>query len=568
MRKLSAGVINPKPERGRLSDKPLSEGLRRRRPKGFFTKMSDEELIGFAKETIRERGIMRRSDLAKAETMLYKLIREKRLLGRIGLDDTRGSRRPIGFFSEMSDKELIAYAKEAMGEKGISGREHLKEKESGIFCALKRRGLVDAVAPLRRRMMRRWASMKDDDIVRLATRIIAERGIRSHKALEKADSGLYSALKRRGLLDRLPLARKQVRWGQMRDEDVISKAEGVFERIGLRTRKALAEADGKLYRVVVMRRLFPRLGVEDARTHWSRMADAEIIGLAKSFMEKHGIHTSAGLSDSNSSLYHALSKRGLLGHITFRYLHRRKRDWRGMSDDEVVELAEKTREEAGCRTRSGFSKADQGLYNEVLRRGLMERIGLDEPRGFWRQMGDDELVRRAQGIVDLQGLSNRTALLKEDKKLYSVLYRRGLLDRIRFERRKRNLKDMDDDKLVAYALGIMEKEGITTRKELQKADGGVYTVLGQRGLLDRIGFKRVRARAMRWKDMANPELIAYGERVIRENSISTRKELKIFDNRLYEILRKRGLLGMVFSGKDEAGGIQALKQVVNALKEF
>jgi len=48
------------------------------RLKGFFSKMSDQELVEFAKKFIEERGIDERRELKKADLGLYMTLRNRR----------------------------------------------------------------------------------------------------------------------------------------------------------------------------------------------------------------------------------------------------------------------------------------------------------------------------------------------------------------------------------------------------------------------------------------------------------------------------------------------------------
>ncbi|MBU0533066.1 hypothetical protein KKB44_06255 [Candidatus Micrarchaeota archaeon] len=247
------------------------------------------------------------------------------------------------------------------------------------------------------------------------------------------------------------------------------------------------------------------------------------------------------------------------------------RAWRVMSDDELVKYARKFIEEEGISGLWKLSKADSGLYYVLWKRKLLDRIGLEDKKRDWNSMNDEELVEYAKRFMEENEISERRELEKTDSGLYGVLKRRRLLDRVGFEdkmQKKRNWKSMSDEELVEYAKRFMEEKEINGRKDLWKADSGLYTVLWKRKLLDRVGFEEKRQRQRDWNSMNDDEIVEYAKKFIEENGISEREELKKADRGLHQVLKIRKLLDTVFASIDQSRRKEGILQVVEAMEEF
>jgi len=127
---------------------------------------------------------------------------------------------------------------------------------------------------------------------------------------------------------------------------------------------------------------------------------------------------------------------------------------------------------------------------------------------------------------------------------------------------------MSDENLVEYAEKVMKEEGISGRKELQKADYGLYQALRRRKLLDKVGFDEKRRPSGFFSNKSNEELADYAKEFMKKKRISGRGELKKADYGLYETLRKRNLLDRVFEDIEQARQRQADDEVIRMLEEF
>ncbi|MFH1685137.1 MAG: hypothetical protein ABH983_02420, partial [Candidatus Micrarchaeota archaeon] len=67
-------------------------------------------------------------------------------------------------------------------------------------------------------------------------------------------------------------------------------------------------------------------------------------------------------------------------------------------------------------------------------------------------------------------------------------------------------RKLSDEQIVEHAKKVIKKNSMTQRHELEKADNGLYKVLGKRGLLDENEFEEKRRY---WKGMGNEEIVEY-----------------------------------------------------------
>lgn len=249
------------------------------------------------------------------------------------------------------------------------------------------------------------------------------------------------------------------------------------------------------------------------------------------------------------------------------------REWKNMGDDELVALAKRFVQENAIRKRTDIQKMDMGLYMVLWRRNLLDHIGVGKrkrrEKRDWALMSDQDLVAFAKGFVEKNGISKRADLEETDQGLYQILKKRRLLERVGFRVEKRDLRDwasMDDDELVAFARKVVEEKGICKRNELHMDNNGLYKALWRRKLLDEIGLEKKETR--RWDTMGDEELISIAQKAIVEEGIRSRHGLRKQDNRLFLVLRRRALLGSVFCDIKCSDREEAIQQVMEGLQEF
>lgn len=251
------------------------------------------------------------------------------------------------------------------------------------------------------------------------------------------------------------------------------------------------------------------------RRHWGKMDDEEILRYAKTLLEPGGFETKSGLAKEDIGLYNELRKRGLLRALGLKERKREpdrrkpRRSWMAMGDGELLSYARKAVEERAIRGRLELHRKDSGLARELKRRGLMDEVGLDEPRRDWTSM--------------------------------------------------------DDDEILSYALGLIEMEGIASQHQLMLRDVGLNLIMRKRRLHGQITFGKD---ARRWSEYADNELIAHAQRLIHEGDISSKNDFRRMDDGLFQAIYVRGLGDAVFMGLERTKEREALREVVAAVREF
>ena len=85
------------------------------------------------------------NSMNRSTNSIFDKIRRLIKRGEIGKNPNQKEMRERGFFSEMSDVELIEYAKKIITDNKISSRMELDEKDSGLYATLWKRRLIDRV---------------------------------------------------------------------------------------------------------------------------------------------------------------------------------------------------------------------------------------------------------------------------------------------------------------------------------------------------------------------------------------------------------------------------------------
>jgi len=125
---------------------PLTETIQTDRRGRVWREMSDEELVKFAKRFVEEKGITGKKELQMADNGLHLALRRRKLLDRVGFEEKKRKKRD---WTSMSDEEIVAFAKKLMDEKGINGRYELQREDRGLYKVLHRRNIISRVfAPI------------------------------------------------------------------------------------------------------------------------------------------------------------------------------------------------------------------------------------------------------------------------------------------------------------------------------------------------------------------------------------------------------------------------------------
>jgi len=268
---------------------PMAEGIvkKERRPDGFFTKMSDEELVEYAESVMKEKKINGKGELQKADSGLYTTLRRRGLLVKVGFARKRRD------WESMSDGNLVIYARRFMEEKSIRARGELAKTDRGLYIALSRRGLLSKIEFRRKlREERDWKSIGDNNLVKYVKAFMKEKRIKFKSELENADKGLYEVFRKRGLLDKVWLDKRHKRrdWKSMDNAKLIEHAQEFIKEKGIRGRTEMEKTDAGLYAVLRLRDLLNSVFSDIEKTRQQSLERELLSGLrlAPEAMEKFG----------------------------------------------------------------------------------------------------------------------------------------------------------------------------------------------------------------------------------------------------------------------------------------
>lgn len=328
--------------------------------------LDDQELVELTRMAIRQWGISGRGKLKKVDPGLYDALGRRKLVDSIGLEVKHRD------WAAMGDDELVGFAKAFIAERGISGRTGLQKVDQGLFDALGRRKLFGLIGIEKKTMD--WGLLTDEELIRHAKELIAERGIRGRGELSKTVGGLYNVLSKRKLLGETGLGNsncKDREWSVMEDIELIGVAKYFINERKIGWGKELLRSDAGLYYALKRRGLIDRVGLEKKRSDWKGKGDMELLEFAKEFVAKRGIRGRSELQRVDSGLYVALRRRKLLEDVG---LEKKCRDWASMSDEKLVGNARGFIAERRINGRHGLKKTDQGLYQVLRERKLLDAV--------------------------------------------------------------------------------------------------------------------------------------------------------------------------------------------------
>lgn len=189
----------------------------------------------------------------------------------------------------------------------------------------------------------------------------------------------------------------------------------------------------------------------------------------------------------------------------------------------------------------------------------------------WKVMGDESLIAHSIWKIDDGHIDGRYMLVKGDSGLYQVLLRRKLLDLVGVQNSNkgdRNWAGMENSELIAYAREIIAGSRITGRRRLQEIDSGLYVALQGRKLMDDVGLSSSKNNNRDWASVERVELIAHAKRFVEKRGLRKRGELRRADSAQYLALWRRRLLDAVFSDVESPNHKEAVDGVLDAVKTF
>ncbi len=250
------------------------------------------------------------------------------------------------------------------------------------------------------------------------------------------------------------------------------------------------------------------------------------------------------------------------------------RNWKALGNEALLAHAKWMLVDESIRCRKELERVDKRLYQALLKRELLDDVGLEylrREKRDWAAMERDELVEFARGFIAAEGIGGRTELARADPGLYNALGNRGLLDAIGLESVNATDRDwtkMSNSELIAFAMGFIAERGIGRRTELGKADYGLHKVLEKRKLLDELGLPNLTNEAWNRARFARMEMAALAKSFISESGVRGGRELRRASPGLHRALVGRRLLNVVFSDIESSGHTEAVDDVLDALDSF
>jgi len=523
----------------RLPKQARQRRIRRHtRPPGYFSSMSDDDLVKFASDIIEKNSLESRKALQRFDSGIYQALLKRKLIDALSFKND--SRR----WSKYSDEELLGFAKKHIEENGIRVQKDFHKSDPSLFTTCARRGLMKMLSFERTDL--KWALLSDEQLLEHASKLMAEKGIESRGKLQREDGGFYHSLRMRALLDRIPFKAMQRDWSSMDDEKIVEYAQGVVDKNELRSLRALDSMDTGLCQTVYRRHLTGHLifhrkaavqkkKAPQAILRFKDMDDEALVASGRKLVDEKGILDRTEFQRISKTLYLELKERGLLGKIS---LMGDVRKWSRYQDDELVATAQDIAEKNGVGSRTALYKLDSGLYQTLVKRKLIGKMGFGKGR-TWTENSDEELLEAAARLVEEKRIACGSDLKKTKCGLHHALCARGLLGRLTFHRKERAWSAYTDAELVDFANGIIEANGITSKSSMRRYDKGLYQTLRKRGVVERLGFTPPERQ---WSNYSDDALVAYAQKRIDCDAITLKAELMDRDGGLYSALLRRKLI--------------------------
>lgn len=429
-----------------------------------------------------------------------------------------------------------------------------------------------------KRVARRFTITTAEGAKGIRERPIAEPCREEQKAAAEMLSAVHEINKPRKKKKK-PKKKKLRNWKKKTDEELIAHAQEFMETEGITTRSQLQKADSGLHMALRRRGVFDQVFDDGKRlpSYWKGRTDEELVTEALGIIHEKS-RTEYVFKKNHKILYRELKKRNLLGRIPFKVIG----EWRGYSDDELIQEAIYIIEDEGIKSREDLRRICTSLNSELRRRKLLARVIPHTQKKRkdrdWQSMTDDEIVEYAKRVIEGQDITSIPELREADSGLWEVTYiRRKLRDRIPLlnKRKRKSWNIMSDDEIKEEARKTIEEEDVTNRTQMFGANRSLYYQLLRRGLMDEVGLiaqRKVRTgergKQRNWKDKSDDQIVEQALQFIKENEINKRTELKSKYCALYRVLIKRKLIDRVFAEIDAQRNIQAAADMLSVVVEL
>ena len=273
-------------------------------------------------------------------------------------------------------------------------------------------------------------------------------------------------------------------WDSLSDGQLVKYGQSFMKEKSLKWRTDIHKIDRGLYNILWMRNLLAKIG-PIRRIDWKTLDDGQLVQNARDYMKKNHIARICKLKNINKGLYEALLARKLTK-IFGEPKIRPKRDWVSLPDDQLIQLAKSLIQINNVTTRNELIIADSGLHEVLRKRMLLHEVGLKQTRRakiLWDSMTDEKIIKLAQSFIEEKGVNSKSELSLSFYCLYDNLRKRKLLKNVCFRKKDRNWSSLTNDELLHFAQSFMNENKITGRSALKETDSGLYEILRLRKLL-------------------------------------------------------------------------------------
>lgn len=246
-------------ERG-LLDQLVEKGIivRRKKRQGFYSKMSDDDLLNYISENHKGKTI---GELNDNDRTACKIATQRGLIDLLVEKGILVRRHTSGIYSKMSNEELIAFITE--NYKGKTLAEAQKGRGKQTYIIARTRGLIETLVG-RGILVResRYGFFKKMSDKQLIDHITENYKGKSSKELSDCDGGVYNQAIKRGLIAELVKQgvliqkHKESKYRAMNDNEVLLYTERNYNGYSL---KKLRETDSQLAGTLYRRQLLDGL---------------------------------------------------------------------------------------------------------------------------------------------------------------------------------------------------------------------------------------------------------------------------------------------------------------------
>ncbi|MEM0438170.1 MAG: hypothetical protein QXU54_02615 [Candidatus Micrarchaeia archaeon] len=230
-------------------------------------------------------------------------------------------RKPRGFYARMMDSELVEYARSFCKKHKITMRKELFIEDAGLYQTLNMRRLLPQVIPNSRTksVPVRWPT-DDNDMLVLGVEYCRKNGITSRGELYKLNPKLYHALRYRNMLDTVGLSAKQIEYlSSKSDDELVGIALGICLNENITKRSHLHIRSPTLYTHLLKRKLLGKVIPESfhkrPKRNWNLLTDGELVEMGRDYCLVNWVKSRTELLKSYFSLYNELRKRKRLDEI-------------------------------------------------------------------------------------------------------------------------------------------------------------------------------------------------------------------------------------------------------------